>query len=335
MEQKYNKPPRPPYWKLLLAFAIIYIVWGSTYLAIRVGVREIPPLLMAALRFLVAGIVLYGWTRLRGTPAPTRREWMASSLLASMVFLCDYGCLFWAEQRVPSGIAAVILATIPVFITISEIILLKTQKLTVRLAVALLIGIGGVAVLMNHSASFGEAPINRTGVAALLFSSVSWSLATVLTQKVHLPESKAMSSAAQMTSGGIQLLLVAAIFGEFSGFHAARVSANAWFALLYLIVAGSIVGYTAFLWLLHYESPTRVGTYAYVNPVVAVILGYFLGGESIGARTAVGTGLVLISVIAINVTRGKGKQAAGETADSGASAVHALQAAERSSTTSF
>ena len=308
MKPQIKNSPRPPYWKLLLAFAVIYIVWGSTYLAIRVGVREFPPLLMAALRFLIAGVVLYAWARLRGTPAPTRREWMASSLLASMVFLCDYGCLFWAEQRVPSGIAAVILATIPVFITLSEIMLLKTQRLTARLAVSLLIGIGGVAVLMNHSASFGEAPINRAGAAAILLSSVSWSLATVLTRKVHLPESKAMSSAAQMTSGGIQLLIAAALFGEFPGFHASAISSNAWFALLYLIVAGSIVGYTAFLWLLHYESPTKVGTYAYVNPVVAVILGYFLAGESIGPRTVLGTLLVLVSVVAINTARGKRKE---------------------------
>jgi len=211
----------------------------------------------------------------------------------------DYGCLFWAEQRVPSGIAAVVLATIPVFIALLEILVLRTQKLTTRLGTGLLVGVGGVAILMNHSLSMGEAPIHRAGAAALLLAALTWSLATILTKKLSLPKSKPMSAAAQMLSGGIQLVVVSAIFGEFSGFHASSVSWHAWAALLYLIVAGSIVGFTAYVWLLHHESPTKVGTYAYVNPVVAVLLGYFVGGESIGARTIGGTLLILVSVITI------------------------------------
>jgi drug/metabolite transporter (DMT)-like permease len=305
-------PVQPPPWKLLLAFAVIYLVWGSTYLAIRIGVREVPPLLLAAMRFLVAGLVLYGWARAKGAPAPTPREWVVASGMGAMVFLFDYGLLFWAEQRVPSGIAAVVLATIPVFITLLEIAILRTQRLTARLALALLVGIAGVIVLVNPSASFGEAPIDRAGAAALLVSALSWSLATVMTRKVKLPQSKSMSSAAQMTSGGVQLLLAAAIAGEFSRFHPGSVSWNAWLALLYLIVAGSVIAYTAYIWLLHYESPTKVGTYAYVNPVVAVLLGYFAGGEAIGSRTLLGTALVLASVIAINTIPGRAKQPAGK-----------------------
>src|SRR5580698_1956771 len=132
-----------PTWKTLLAFAIIYFVWGSTYLAIRVGVREVPPFLLAAMRFLVAGLVLYGWMIARGERSPSRRQWMSAFLLALLIFVLDYGLLFWAEQRVPSGVAAVMMATIPVFMAMSEIIFLRTQRLTVRLAAALLIGIGG------------------------------------------------------------------------------------------------------------------------------------------------------------------------------------------------
>ena len=138
---------RPASWKILLAFAIIYFVWGSTYLAIRVGVREVPPFLLAGMRFLVSGVVLYGWMRLNGTPAPTPRQWAGATVLGTTMFLVDYGCLFWAEQRVPSGIAAIVLATIPVFITLLEIIFLRTQRLTLRLALALLLGLCGVAVL--------------------------------------------------------------------------------------------------------------------------------------------------------------------------------------------
>ena len=301
---------RPPAWQIVLAFAIIYLVWGSTFLAIRVGVREIPPFLMAALRFLAAGSVLFAWACSRGVPMPTRREWIAAFLLAALIFVLDYGSLFWAEQRVPSGIAAVILATIPAFMALSEIFVLRTRRFTVRLGLALLIGLLGVATLMNHSPSLGGAPVDRAGAMALLIAALSWSVASACTRKVPLPASKPMSSAAQMFAGGILLFVLAAATGELRGFEFEAVSFAAWFSLFYLIVPGSIVGFTAYLWLLHHESPTKVGTYAYVNPVVAVILGSLLGGESIGLRTVVATSLILISVIAIATTPAAKKTAA-------------------------
>ncbi|HTS11178.1 MAG TPA: EamA family transporter [Candidatus Limnocylindrales bacterium] len=294
-----------PTWKVLLAFAIIYLVWGSTFLAIRIGVREVPPFLLAAIRFLIAGAVLCGWVVVRGERLPTARQWLSASLLAVFMFALDYGLLFWSEQRVPSGLAAVMLATIPVFMALSEIFFLGTQRLTLRLIVALLIGICGVAVLMSRSLDFGSAPIDRRGAAALIVASISWSIASVLTKKLNLPKSKVMSSGAQMLAGGVWLTLTAAFFGEFRGFHASSVSRSAWLALAYLIVAGSIIGFTAYTWLIHHESPTRVGTYAYVNPVVAVLLGYFLGGETLGARTILGTACVLASVVVITTMRAK------------------------------
>ncbi len=294
---------RPAKWKIVLAFATVYFVWGSTFLAIRVGVREVPPFLLAAMRFTIAGIVLYGWMRLKGVPAPVRREWGSAALLGAIIFLLDYGALFWAEQRVPSGIAAVVLATIPVFIAILDIAFLRTHRLTVRLGGSLLVGLAGVAVLMNNSVSLGEAPVDRLGALALLLASVSWSVATILTRKLPLPASKAMSSAAQMLTGGVQLFVVAALIGEAKGFRLIAVSTETWFALTYLIVAGSLAGFTAYVWLLHYESPTRVGTYAYVNPVIAVAIGYFFGGETVGPRTLLGAALILVSVISINLGR--------------------------------
>ena len=300
---------RPASWKILLAFAIIYFVWGSTYLAIRVGVHEVPPFLLAAMRFLVSGLVLYGWMRLKGAPSPSRRQWAGATALGTLIFLVDYGCLFWAEQRVPSGIAAVVLATIPVFITLLEIIFLRTQRLTVRLGLALLAGLCGVAILTLNSFSFGGVPINRAGALALLVASFTWSVATILTRRIQLPASKPMSAAAQMIAGGIQLLILAILSGELVGFRVQTVSWNAWFALIYLIIAGSIAGFTAYLWLLHYESPTKVGTYAYVNPVVAVALGYFVGGEAVGVRTLMGALLIIISVIAITTTPAKRSEA--------------------------
>ncbi len=292
-------------WKILLAFACIYFLWGSTFLAIRVGVHEIPPFVLAAMRFSVAGLVLYGWTIARGERSPTGRQWLSASLLAVLIFVVDYGLLFWAEQRVPSGIAAVMMATIPVFTAISEILLLQTQRLTLRLAFALLVGIAGVAVLLSHSLYLGGPPIDRAGAIALIIASMSWSLSSALIRRLPLPSSKVMSSGAQMLLGGALLTVTAAALGEFHNFHPSTVSRGAWFSLFYLIVAGSIIAFTAYVWLIHHESPTKVGTYAYVNPVVAVLVGYFLGGETLGLRTILGILLVLISVVVITTKPAK------------------------------
>jgi drug/metabolite transporter (DMT)-like permease len=192
---------------------------------------------------------------------------------------------------------------IPAFMALSEISILKTQQLTMRLALALLLGIAGVAVLVARTMSLGGAPVDPSGACALIVAATSWSIAAVLTRKVSLPAAKAMSSAAQMLAGAALLAFIAAALGEFHGFDVRAVSPRAWLALAYLTVPGSIVAYTAYVWLIHHESPTKVGTYAYVNPVVAVLLGHFLGGEAVGPRTVVGTLLVLVSVVVI--TTGK------------------------------
>ena len=292
-----------PKGKTLLAFAIIYFVWGSTFLAARVGVRDVPPFLLAAMRFLVAGLVLYGWTIARGERPPSGRQWASVSLLAFLIFVLDYGLLFWAVKRVPSGIAAVMMATIPAFMALSEVIFLGTQRLTTHLAVAVLIGLGGVAVVVSPSLALGGAPIERLGALALLVAAMSWSVASAFARTLPLPPSIIMSSGAQMVGGGALLAITSAALGEFRDFHLWTVSRGAWISLLYLIFAGSIIGFTAYVWLIYHESPSKVSTYAYVNPVVAMLLGYCVGGEALGPRTILGTVLVLISVIAITRAR--------------------------------
>lgn len=286
-------------WKVLLAYAIIYFVWGSTYLAIRVGVLEMPPLLMAAIRFVVAGLLLYGWTVVRGERQPTLRQWASISLLAFLIFAVDYGLVFWAEQRVPSGVTAVMMATISAFMALAEIIFLRTQKLSLRLSAALLIGLGGVAVLMSHSLDLGGTPVDALGAVALIVGAIAWAVAAVIARTQPLPASKFLSSGAQMLVGGVMLGVASFAFGELKAFHPAAISFGAWFSLAYLIVPGSIIAFTAYVWLLHHDSPTRVGTYAYVNPVVAVLVGYFMGGEVLGLRTILGAMLVLVSVVMI------------------------------------
>jgi drug/metabolite transporter (DMT)-like permease len=195
------------------------------------------------------------------------------------------------------------MASIPVCITLLEIIFLRTQRLTLRLSLGLLVGVVGVVVLTDPASSLGEAPLDRWGAVALLVGCCGWSIGTVVSRRMVLPDSKPMSAAAQMLSGGVQLLLLAAVSGEFAQFRPHDISGIAWFSLVYLIIAGSIIAYTAYVWLLHHESPTKVGTYAYVNPVVAVIVGAGLGGEFIGRRTLLGMALILVSVVAITTMR--------------------------------
>lgn len=308
----------PPRWKTLIAFAIIYFVWGSTFYAIRVGVHEVPPLLLAAVRFTIAGVVLFLWALTQGERPPRRREWAGITVVAFLIFVMDYGFLFWAEKHVPSGTSAVILATIPAFMALAEIIFLRTERLTLRLGAALLIGLTGVVVLVDPSLGVGGTPVYALGAAALLVSAVSWSVASVLSKKLTMPASKVMSAAAQMLAGGLLLCVIAAAAGEGRGFRPEAVSSAAWIALAYLIVAGSIVGFTAYTWLLHHQSPTTVGTYAYVNPLVAVVVGHFLGGEVLDARTGIGTVLVLLSVVVIT-TRRRRNQLAGQAAPQAAS----------------
>jgi drug/metabolite transporter (DMT)-like permease len=317
LEKVMETTIKPARWKVLLAFAIIYFVWGSTFFAIRVGVGEFPPFLFCAMRFLVAGLLVFLWAVTHRERPPTARQWLSAFVLAFLIFVVDYGLLFWAEQRIPSGIAAVIMATIPGFMALSEILILRTQRLTVHLALALLSGLAGVAVLVTPShllGSLGGAAINKADAIALVIAAIAWSVASALSRKLSLPSSKVMSSGAQMLAGGIMLAVVAALRGEGRGLHLSAVSSSAWIALIYLVFAGSIAGFTAYVWLLHHESPTKVGTYAYVNPVVAVLLGFWLGGEPLGLRTIAGGLFVLASVVAITTMRPNSKPSAAKKA---------------------
>lgn len=297
-------------YKTLLAFAIIYFVWGSTFLAIRIGVHEVPPFLLAAMRFLIAGLALFLWTLARGASLPSARQWRSAFVLGVLIFILDYGLVFWAEQRVPSGLTAVMLSLNALFMALAEIAILRTQTLTARLSLALLIGVAGVAVLVSRSLHLGGQPIDRLGAIALLIASMSWSVSASVTRKLPLPSSKTMSAGIQMLAGGFLLLVCAGAFGEFHRFHPAQVSRGAWLALLYLIVAGSIIAFTAYVWLLYHESPTKIGTYAYVNPVIAVLLGYYFAGEPLGLRTILGTLFVLISVVVITTAPARRSAAA-------------------------
>jgi drug/metabolite transporter (DMT)-like permease len=280
--------------RVLLAFFAIYVLWGTTFLAIRVAVQEVPPLFAAGARFFVAGVLLYGFMRLRGQPAPTRAQWRSLALIGLLMFVAEYGPLFWAEKYVPSGIASVLEATLPLITLVIETLLFRQQRFHWPLLVSTLLGFCGVGVLLLHS---GEQQFGVLPCVAILAGATAWALGSVLNRSLDLPKSLPLTSGAAMMLGGGMLLALSASFGEMHPLP--HVSMRAVWALLYLIVCGSLLGFTAFVWLLARMPATRVASHAYVNPVVAVALGYFVAGEAVTPRTLVGTALVLASVVLI------------------------------------
>jgi len=292
-----KEPIRKPIWErfnlqVILAFFAIYVIWGSTFLAIRTAVLLVPPWLCAGLRFFTAGTILFLFARMRGTHGPSLREWRSLGIIGVLMFAVTYGALFWGEQYVPSGITSVLEATLPLMTVLLEVFVLRQQKFRWRVLVAVAVGFCGVALMMfkkGHS-SFGVVPC-----LVILGGSLSWSLGAELTRSLPLPKSRTVTAGAQMMLGGGSLLLLSLLSGELHPFPA--IPARPAFALVYLITAGSLIGFTAFVWLLGRMPASRVSSHAYVNPVVAIALGYFLAAEEITLRTLLGAGLVLGSVV--------------------------------------
>lgn len=280
--------------RLILSFFAIYFLWGTTFLAIRIAVEELPPLFAAGSRFFIAGIVLYAFMRARGETAPTLRQWRSLTIMALLMFVAEYGPLFWAEKYVPSGVVSVLAATLPILTMILEMLILRQQRMRPMLALAVVIGFAGVAVLLMPG---GRQRIALVPCLAILAGATTWSLGSVLTRSMELPKSRPVTAGAAMLLGGGMLLALSASFGEMHPFP--HISLRAVFALLYLIVFGSLVAFTAFVWLLAHMPATRVSSHAYVNPIVAVALGYFAAGEVITWRIIAGSILVLVSVFLI------------------------------------
>jgi drug/metabolite transporter (DMT)-like permease len=281
-------------WRVPLAFFAIYFLWGATFLAIRIAVLEIPPFFAAGLRFFTAGAFLYLVLRLRGQPAPTAAQWRSIAVIAVCMFVVTYGALFWAEQYVPSGVTAVIEATLPIIAMIMEVFVFRRQPFRWRMLAAVALGFSGIVLLLlrNTGQSFGVFPC-----VVILAGSVAWTLGAVLTRSMPLPKSVPLAAGAEMMLGGAVLLAVSLIIGEMHPFP--HITLRAGFALLYLIVGGSLLGFTAYVWLLARMTATRVASHAYVNPLVAVALGYFVAGEELTARMLFASALVVASVFLI------------------------------------
>jgi len=288
----------PPRVTRVAAYAAIYFLWGASFLAIRVLVGAVPPLLAAGVRFLAAGLILFAWSALRGNALPKLREWRSAVVLGVVMFACDYGPLFWAEQRIASGIAAIISALIPVWIAAFEWAR-SSSKMPARLLLGTCCGVTGVAVLSLTPAQISHERVEALPLLAILFGTIAWAVGTLWSRHLPLPAAKPMAASIQMILGGLTLAVASVVSGDLAHFVPARVDERAIISMLYLVIGASIVAFTAYVWLLGHEPATRVASYAYVNPVIAVALGSLLGGERLSLQVIAGMLLVLTGVVAV------------------------------------
>lgn len=282
---------------IALGFASIYLIWGSTYLGIRYAVETIPPLFMMALRHLIGGLIVYFWVRRSGVPAPEFRQWKFAAVAGALLFLGGHGILAWAEQKIPSGLAALLCATLPLWTVLLARFDGTEPRLGIKALAGILLGFAGVAVLIGPGALTGH--LDLLAALAGMGSSLLWTIGTAYTRRVSLPSSKVLSAAMQMISGGTLLLIVGAMTGELNHFATANLTAKSVLALVYLIVFGSIVAFTVYTWLVSVSSPSMLSTYAYVNPVVAVLLGWALAGEGLSLRTIIATVIIVAGVVLV------------------------------------
>jgi drug/metabolite transporter (DMT)-like permease len=284
----------------LFAFGAIYLLWGGTFLAVRIAVLEIPPLFTAGVRFFIAGTALYAFMRLRGEPRPSRLQWRNLGLIGLFMFVLTYGALFWAEQYVTSSMTAVIEATLPIITIALEVLVFRTQALQWRTACGVATGFLGVVLLLFHN---GAQHLPVLPCIVILAGGVAWSFGTVLSGRLPLPASRPLNAGAEMMLGGMVLLGLSLFAGEMHPFPS--ITPRAAFSLVYLIVFGSLLAYTAYVWLLGRFSATRVSSHAYVNPLVAVALGYFVAGEVVTIRSVVACLIIAVSVFLILAKGGK------------------------------
>lgn len=289
----------PSKFRVMTAFAAIYLVWGSTYLAIRFGVETIPPFMMAGTRFVVAGLLLYGWARIRGAPHPAWIEWRSAAIIGTLLLFVGNGGVTWAEQKVPSGIAALLVATVPIWIVIIDWLWHGAARPRPGVIVGLVVGFMGVLFLVGPDQLLGHNRIDLAGVGVLMVATVSWAAGSLYSRKAILPSSPLLATSMEMLSGGIVLFLVSGLTGEFQRFDPSLVSTRSWLSVGYLSLFGSIVGFTAYVWLLRVAHASRVATYAYVNPVIAILLGWSLAGEEFTAHMLFAAAIIVLAVILI------------------------------------
>jgi drug/metabolite transporter (DMT)-like permease len=284
---------------VLVAFAAVYLVWGSTYLGIQIGIESFPPLLLAGFRHLLAGLILYPLLRWKTGIRPTARHWKTAIVTGFLLLFVGNGGVSWAEQTVPSGVAALLVATVSLWLVILDWLRPGGIRPVFRVVVGILMGFSGLVLLVGPAHLGGSGRVDPGGAGILVIASLGWAIGSLYSKHGSMPSSPMLSVAMQGLAGGVVLILVGLFTGEFHGFHFAAITVRSWLALGYLIVFGSGIGFTAYIYILQKSTAARVGTYAFVNPVVALFLGWLFAGETISLRTVLAAGVILTAVILV------------------------------------
>ncbi len=299
-----DNAPRATRGQIIAAFASIYTVWGSTYLAIRYAVETMPPFVMGGSRFLISGVLLYAWSRSRGAPRPTLRQWRNATIAGGFLLLGGNGGVVWAEQTVSSGMTALLVSILPFWLVIIEWARPPRRRPSAAVLIGLVVGFLGLVVLIGPG-DIGANGVSLLGAIVLILASLSWAIGSFWSRDADMPESGLLTTGMEMLGGGALLFLAGVVFGELRGLDVSAISRASWVGWIYLIVFGSLIGFTSYIWLLDKVSPAHLGTYAYVNPVVAVILGWAIAGETFSLRTGIAAVIVICAVALITTARTK------------------------------
>jgi len=291
--------------RIILAFAAVYVVWGSTYLAILYAVQTIPPFVMVGTRFVVSGVILYAWSRWRGSPRPTQAQWRDATITGVLMLCCGNGAVSWAEQRVPSGLSALLVAVVPLWMVLVNWLRPHGERPRAIVVAGVIVGLAGLGVLVGPDSLTGHGNVDSAGAVVLIIGSLAWAAGSVFNRYGSRPESAAMSTGLQMIGGSVALLLVGIARGELADVHLQHISTASWAGWIYLVTFGSLVGFTAYIYLLQTVSPAKASTYAYVNPLVAVLLGWAIAGESVTLRSLGAAAIILAGVAMITVSQGR------------------------------
>jgi drug/metabolite transporter (DMT)-like permease len=285
--------------RLIAAFAAVYLIWGSTYLAIRFAIETLPPFLMAGVRFLLAGGLLFAWARSKGATPPTFAQWRTAAIIGALLLLGGNGGVVWAEQYVDSGLAALLITSEPFWIVLLVWILPGGHRPRGAVLLGLLLGLLGIALLVGPSNLVGGPRVSLAGAAVLILASLSWAAGSLYSSRARIPGSAPLAAGMQMLAGGILLAALGLAAGELRGLNLALASARSILSLVYLLIFGSLVGFSAYFYLLRNTTPARASTYAFVNPVVAVFLGWAFAGEKITGLTLLATAIIVLGVMLV------------------------------------
>ena len=284
-----------------VALITIYLIWGSTYLAIRFAVESIPPFLMAATRFIVPGILLYAWRRFSGDKVPTLQEWKSTSIIGLLLLLGGNGAVTWAEQHVPSGIAAMVIGSVPLWIIILNFFTNEGRNQNKKTILFAIFGFIGLILLIGPTQFAGASErIQPIGIVAILFAAIFWSAGSLYSRNATMPDSPLLSTGMEFLTGGVGLLILGTISGEFSQLNINLITTRSYFSLVYLIIFGSLIGFTTYTWLLRNAPISLVSTYAYINPIIAILLGNLFADEVLNSRIIFAGIIIIVSVIMIN-----------------------------------